>query len=85
MVAGRRRFTLFPPEQVANLYIGPLDLTPAGQPVSLVDQAQPDLVRHDLVVDDPVARLGDRDGLGEEIAAGTQILLDRGRIEYILD
>ena len=45
VVAGRRRFTLFPPEQVGNLYIGPLDLTPAGQPVSLVDVANPDLVR----------------------------------------
>jgi len=44
-VAGRRRFTLFPPEQVANLYIGPLDLTPAGQPVSLVDVTNPDLER----------------------------------------
>lgn len=46
VVAGRRRFTLFPPEQVANLYIGPLDLTPAGQPISLVDHARPDLQRH---------------------------------------
>lgn len=45
VVAGRRRFTLFPPDQVANLYIGPLDLTPAGQPVSLVDHARPDLER----------------------------------------
>jgi hypothetical protein len=45
VVAGRRRFTLFPPDQVANLYIGPLDLTPAGQPISLVDNAHPDLDR----------------------------------------
>lgn len=45
VVAGRRRFTLFPPEQLANLYIGPLDLTPAGQPVSLVDITAPDLER----------------------------------------
>lgn len=45
VVAGRRRFTLFPPDQVGNLYIGPLDLTPAGQPISLVDIANPDLDR----------------------------------------
>ena len=45
VVAGRRRFTLFPPDQVANLYIGPLDLTPAGQPISLVDHAKPDFER----------------------------------------
>jgi hypothetical protein len=45
VVAGRRRFTLFPPDQVANLYVGPLDLTPAGQPISLVDVAHPDLAR----------------------------------------
>lgn len=45
VVAGRRRFTMFPPQQISNLYVGPLDLTPAGQPVSLVDVRNPDLER----------------------------------------
>ncbi len=45
-VAGRRRFTLFPPDQIANLYPGPLELTPAGTPVSMVDQHAPDLARY---------------------------------------
>jgi hypothetical protein len=46
VVAGRRRFTLFPTEQIANLYVGPLDFTLAGQPISLVDVDAPDLERH---------------------------------------
>ena len=45
VVAGRRRFTLFPTEQIANLYVGPLDFTLAGQPISLVDVETPDLER----------------------------------------
>lgn len=36
VVAGRRRFTVFPPHQLANLYVGPFELTLAGPPVSLV-------------------------------------------------
>jgi len=45
VVAGRRRFTLFPPDQAANLYIGPFEFTPSGTPVSLFDPEAPDLAR----------------------------------------
>lgn len=44
-VAGRRRFTLFPIDQLPNLYVGPLDRTPAGQAISLVDFHRPDFER----------------------------------------
>ena len=43
---GRRRFTLFPPEATKDLYVGPLNVTLAGQPVSMVDPLAPDLERY---------------------------------------
>lgn len=42
VVGGQRRFIIFEPAALDNLYIGPTDFTPAGQAISLVDFAQPD-------------------------------------------
>jgi hypothetical protein len=46
VVAGRRRFTLFPPAAADDLYMGPAHPTPAGTPVSMVHVTAPDLDRH---------------------------------------
>lgn len=43
---GKRRFTLFPPEVFAQLYLGPLENTPAGRAVSMVDLHNPDDARY---------------------------------------
>ncbi|WP_105168296.1 cupin-like domain-containing protein [Pseudoalteromonas sp. T1lg23B] len=42
VVAGTRQFTLFKPDQIDALYPGPIDFTPAGQIVSMVDFNAPD-------------------------------------------
>jgi hypothetical protein len=39
VIAGRRRFTLFAPELIGKLYVGPIDNTMAGAPVSLAASA----------------------------------------------
>jgi hypothetical protein len=45
VIAGRRRFILFPPEQAPNLYPGPMDATPANVPISMVSLDAPELDR----------------------------------------
>jgi hypothetical protein len=45
VTAGRRRFILFPPEQAGNLYPGPMDVTPATVPISMVSLDNPELDR----------------------------------------
>ena len=42
VIAGTRRFTLYPPAAISGLYVGPIDNTLAGQPVSLAASSPPD-------------------------------------------
>ena len=48
---GRRRFTLYAPELIKDLYVGPIDNTMAGQPVSLAASATPDDARYPRFAD----------------------------------
>jgi hypothetical protein len=41
VVAGERRFTLYPPNAIGDLYIGPIDHTMSGPPVSLAAGSAP--------------------------------------------
>lgn len=69
VVAGRRRFTLFPPDQIGNLYMGPMEKTPAGTTISMVDFDDPD----------PVAHPGFADAMAEAVVVD----LDPGDALYI--
>ena len=46
VVAGTRRFTLYAPELIGDLYVGPIDNTMAGQPVSLAASSPLDEQRY---------------------------------------
>jgi hypothetical protein len=46
VVAGHRRFTVFPPGNFENMYIGPFEFTLAGPPISMVKLEAPDLVKY---------------------------------------
>jgi len=41
VVAGERRFTLYPPDAIGDLYVGPIDHTMSGPPVSLAAGTAP--------------------------------------------
>lgn len=41
VIFGERQFTLYPPDMVGNLHVGPMERTPAGQPISLTDSDYP--------------------------------------------
>jgi hypothetical protein len=69
VVSGIRRFTLFPTEQVENLYVGPLERTVAGQPTSIVDLAAPDFERF------PKFREALKHGLTAELRPGDAIYI----------
>ncbi|HRH75825.1 MAG TPA: cupin-like domain-containing protein [Cellvibrionaceae bacterium] len=66
-VAGSRKFTLFPPDQISNLYPGPLEPTPGGQVISLVDFKNPDFQKFpkfkDALLTAQVAELESGDAL----------------------
>lgn len=69
VVAGRRRFTLFPPDQVANLYMGPIERSLAGTPVSLVRLEAPDYERH------PKFREAEASAMTAELGPGDAIFI----------
>lgn len=69
VVAGRRRFTLFPPSQFENLYFGPLSPTPGGQAISLVDFRDPDYDKF------PLFKLAEAEGLSAELEPGDAVFI----------
>jgi cupin-like protein len=69
VAVGRRRFTLFPPDELPNLYAGPLEFTPAGQQISLVDFANPDFECH------PRFAFAMRNARVAELAAGDALYI----------
>lgn len=71
VVAGTRRFTLYDPTLIDSLYVGPIDNTLAGQPVSLAASAPQDGARYPKF-----AAVRDQ-ALVAELAAGDALYLPK--------
>ena len=68
-VAGKRRFTFFSPKHLDNLYVGPIDFSPAGQPISLVDLLDPDYEKF------PKYRNAESDAIVADLDVGDAVLI----------
>ena len=68
-VVGKRRFTFFSPEHLDNLYVGPIDFSPAGQPISLVDLLDPDYEKF------PKYRNAESDAIVADLDVGDAVLI----------
>jgi hypothetical protein len=71
VAVGTRRFTLFSPDSIDKLYVGPIDNTMAGQPVSLAASSAPDEERF------PLFEQIKNQSLVAELAAGDALYLPK--------
>ena len=69
VVKGRRKFILFPPDQIENLYPGPLSPTPGGQAISMVNFYDPDYQKH------PKFKQAEEKGITAELEPGDAIFI----------
>jgi ribosomal protein L16 Arg81 hydroxylase len=77
VAAGRRRFTLFPPDAEPFLYMGPSDPTPGGTPVSMVHLTAPDLGNY------PLFAKALRMAMDAELAPGDAIFIPMGWFHHV--
>ena len=77
VAAGRRKFTVFPPDAEPSLYLGPDHPTPAGTPISMVHLTKPDLVHY------PEFALALESAQEGELLPGDAIFIPRGWFHHV--